>query len=115
MQINFWNWRPTVALLVQGGVIPDGERRLGFENGWGEGLSDSEALNAATFIETIAATMKPGQRVFGSGEITDKPKDYSIPVSEWDEAEWQNRYSADYELLRTFAEFCRQSGGFKVL
>jgi hypothetical protein len=113
--INWFNWRPTVALLVRGGVIPDGERRQRFENACGEGLSASEAQHAADYIESLIANLSPRDRIFSNGQATDKPIDYGVPISEWDEAETQNRYSAGYELLRDFVAFCRRSGGFEVL
>jgi hypothetical protein len=59
--------------------------------------------------------MLPGQRVLFDGEITDKPIEYGKPISEWTEADTWNNYSAQYEVLRDFATFCRRSGGFEVL
>ena len=116
MMINWWNWRPTVALLVRAGILPVGEREercLG--NGCGGQLSESEALLAAEHIEALVASMNEHQRILFDGEVTGKPKDYGKPISEWDEADSWNNYSAQYDVLKNFAAFCRRSGGFEVL
>ena len=77
-------------------------------------LSENEALHAANILENIVATMKPDQRVLHDGEITDKPIDYDKPISEWNDMDTWNNYSAGYDTLKSFAEFCRGSGGFIV-
>lgn len=114
--INWWNWRPTVAMLVRAGILPAGEREERcLLNGCGGYLSGSEALQAAEYIDLLIVGMKPGQRVLFDGEVTDKPIDYSKPISDWDEAETWQRYSALYHVLKEFAAFSRRSGGFKVV
>jgi hypothetical protein len=116
MMINWWIWRPAVAILVRAGILPPGEREVRcLANGCGGCLSASEASRAAEHIEALVAGMKPGQRVLLDGEVTDKPIDYSKAISEWDQADRWNNYSAQYELLKDFAAFCRRSGGFEVL
>ena len=116
MMINWWNWRPTVAMLVRAGILPAGEREERcLANGCGGCLSASEALRAAEYIESLIADMEPGERVMLDGEITDKPIDYTKSISEWDQADTWNAYSALYDLLTAFAEFCRRSGGFEVV
>jgi hypothetical protein len=116
MMINWWNWRPTVALLVRSGILPAGEREerclCNFSGGH---LSGSEAVRAAEHIESLVATMNEKQRILLDGEVTEKPKNYSKPISEWDEADTWNSYSVRYDVLMEFAAFCRRSGGFKVV
>lgn len=116
MMINWWNWRPTVALLVRAGILPAGERQERcLANGCGGHLSAAEALRAAEHIEGVITALKPGQRMLFDGEHTDKPIDYSKPIADWDEADRWNNYSAEYEVLKQFATFCRHWGGFDVL
>lgn len=116
LMINWWNWRPTVALLVRAGILPAGEREERcLANACGGELSAAEALRAAEHIEGLVAAMKPGQRILFDGEVTEKPIDYSKPISEWNEADRWNNYSAQYEVLKRFAAYCRRSGGFQVL
>jgi hypothetical protein len=115
MMINWWNWRPTVALLVRAGILPAGEREERcLANCCGGHLTQSEAMRAADYIEGVVAAMRPGQRMLFDGEVTEKPIDYSKPISEWDEADTWNNYSAQYDLLKAFAVFCRRCGGFEV-
>ena len=116
LMINWWNWRPTVALLVRAGILPDGERAercLG--NGYGGHLSENEALRAAEYLDTLLTTMKSDQRILFDGAVTNQPIDFEKPISDWDEAETWNHYSAQYDVLKTVADFCRRSGGFVVL
>ena len=116
MMINWWNWRPIVAMLVRAGILPAGEREERcLANGCGGCLSEAESLHAAEYVESFVAGMKPGQRVLFNGEVTAKPIDYTKPVSEWDQADTWNNYSAQYDLLKNFAAFCRRSRGFEVL
>jgi len=116
MMINWWNWRPAVAMLVRAGILPAGEREERcLANGCGGCLSDAEALRAAEYIDGLVCDMKPGQRILFDGEVTEKPIDYGKPISEWNEADTIDNYSAQYDLLRDLAAFCRRSGGFEVL
>jgi hypothetical protein len=113
--VNWWNWRPTVALLVRSGCLPGGERaERCLANGCGGHLSPAEALRAAEVVDRLVKSMAPQDRLLLDGSVTDEPKDYSRPVSEWDEETWDH-YSASYEWLRRFAVFCRSSGGFEVV
>ena len=112
MTINWWNWRPIVALLVRAGILPAGEREeccLG--NGCGGGLSASEALRAAEHIEGRVDAMKPDQRILFDGGVTEKPIDYGKSISELNDADVWNSYSARYEVLKQFAVFCRAPAG----
>jgi hypothetical protein len=115
VQINWFNWRPTVALLVRKGVLPVGERaERCLANGCGGYLTSQEAEDAAAMLASVLSAIKTGDRVMMDGSINDRPKDYSRPISEWDEAETWDHYSAAYEWLKTFEEFCRTSNGFRV-
>lgn len=115
LMINWWNWRPIVALLVRTGILPEGERAERCSaNGCGGHLTVEEAARAAEHIECLVAAMKPGQRVLFDGEITDQPLDFEKPISEWTKADEWNHYSAKYDVLKKLAAFCRASGGFTV-
>ncbi|HZN33150.1 MAG TPA: hypothetical protein VFB80_05000 [Pirellulaceae bacterium] len=115
LTINWWNWRPTVALLVRAGVLPPGERADRCEsNGCGGYLSATEAIQAADHIESLVARMATNERLLSRGEIVAVPES-DKPVSEWTEEEAYQRYAARRELLVPFADFCRRSGGFQVV
>lgn len=113
--INGWNWRPTVALLEREGVIPNGERaERCLANGCCGYMSSDEAIHAAEALDKRVANLDPNKRVLHDGSITDKPIDYGKPISEWTEDDTYNHYSVKYEVLKAFAKFCRDSGGFIV-
>lgn len=48
------------------------------------------------------------------GSISNKPKNHDLPITEWDEQEALDHYSASYEWLLMFIDFCRHSKGFEV-
>jgi hypothetical protein len=115
IQINGWNWRPTVAILVDAGIIPSGERaERCLCQGCGGHFTEAEVIQAADFLEKQLVGMKSGDRLRRDGSVTDKPKNYALPISEWDEQEAWERYSASYEWIQMFIDFCRRSKGFKV-
>ncbi len=115
IQINGWNWRPTVALLIGAGILPSGERaERCLCQGCGGYFTKEEVARTAEFLEGLVARMKPEERVMFDGSITDKPKNYSLPISEWNEQEAWDHYSASYDWLQMFRDFCRRSEGFQV-
>ena len=113
--INGWNWRPTVALLVREGVIPDGERaERCLANGCGGSLSSDEAKYAAKVLDEFVDKLDVNERILHDGTVTDKKLDYDKPISEWTDEDTYDHYSAKYEVIKAFADFCRVSGGFIV-
>jgi hypothetical protein len=83
MAINWWNWRPLVALLVRAEILPAGEREERcLANGCGGHFSAAEALRAAEHVETVIARMKPSERILLDGTTTDQPINYALPISE---------------------------------
>jgi hypothetical protein len=105
MMINWWTWRPTVALLVRAGILPAGEREERYlPNGCGGYLTQDGASQAANFIERLVAGMEPEERVLFDGTVTTRPINYDLPISEWDDQETWNNYSAQYDVLKKVAE-----------
>ncbi len=116
LMINGWNWRPLVAILVRVQILPTDERaERCLANGCGGYLCESEAKRAADYIDALLVRMTPIQRILYDGTVSDAPLDYKKPISEWDECDTWHHYSVKYDVLKMFAEFCRQSGGFDVL
>lgn len=116
MQINWWNWRPLVALMVRADVLPVGEREERcLANGCGGYLSAAEAKSAAEHIESLIAELSSNEGVLLDGEVTTDKVDHDKPISEFDESDKWVIYSAKRQVLERFAEFCRKSGGFEVL
>jgi hypothetical protein len=105
--INWWNWRPTVALLLRAGAISvEQAERLHAAMG-ATTVSGAEAIKMADVVEQLLATLPTSEnRVLLDGTVTNSPpKSRGIPV-EWD---W---YGAGKPWLERFAAFCRRSGGF---
>ena len=116
LQINGWNWRPTLALLHQQNLISDEDyERLG-SHGAGGRVDAGLARRIAEVVESKIALMKAGERLPADLTVTAKPKTRWIlrPETKTNEIDAQDMYSASYDWLKLFAEFCRKSGGFEV-
>ena len=94
VQVNGWNWRPTLEVLHRENVIT--------LHGGVDRTKDKR---------DEARRKNPGR-----WELTDRPKIEVIftPQLESQEADVNDLYSADYEWLATFRGFCKVSGGFQV-
>jgi hypothetical protein len=117
VQINAWNWRPTLELLLKEGLISEElHDRMGAPCTGGE--VDAElADRIAEVIGRTLKVMRPGDRIRADLTVTDQPKNKWVirPETRPEEMDVNDIYSATYEWLAEFAEFCRSSGGFKVL
>lgn len=117
VQVNAWNWRPTLELLLREGLISEElHERMGAQGAGGE--VDAElAARIAEAIERTLKAMKPGERMLADLTLTDRPKTKWVitPETRPDEVDAKDMYSATYEWLAKFAGFCRSSGGFEVL
>ena len=117
VQVNGWNWRPTLELLLREGLISEElHERMGAQGAGGEVDADL-ADRIAEAIERTLETMKPGERMLADLTVTDRPKTKWVigPETRPDEIDVNDMYSATYEWLVKFAGFCRRSGGFEVL
>lgn len=74
IQINAWNWRPTILLLHQANLIDEQQHELLGHNGCGASVSSEAARKIADFMEQQVAKMTPGQRLRGDSTITSEPK-----------------------------------------
>jgi hypothetical protein len=116
LQINAWNWRPTLELLRQQKVICDEDyERMGSQGAGGQ-VDAGLACRIAEAVERKLALMEAGERMLPDLTVTAKPKTKWIitPETKMSEIEVSEMYSATYDWLVLFAEFCRKSGGFKV-
>jgi len=116
LQINGWNWRPTLALLLAEGLLTEENfERMGAQ-GCGGKVDAELAWRLADAIEAKLLTMKPGERMLADLSVTDRPDEQLVftPGMEINEINPLDLYSATYEWLVTFRDFCRRSGGFDV-
>lgn len=118
LQVNAWNWRPTLELLMAEGVVTHEQyERLG-ENGSGGQVDAIAAERIADVIERwlMSTKMNPGERMLADLTVTARkrvPIDFS-PNGGAEPLDPNDLYSASYDWLVAFRDFCRQSGGFEV-
>jgi hypothetical protein len=113
VQVNAWNWRPTIEFLRVEGVIDDETSELLTLNGRGAQADADLARRMAIAVEHKLQSMRPGERIRGDLSMTDAPK----KVAEFHKPEsidTVDLYSASYEWLVQFRDFCERCGGFKV-
>lgn len=109
---SVWNWKAVLEVIKSLNIISEGKIREMSSNATGVKVFDEEAkLIGEKIREQILPKLEPNKRIFLNLSISDKPDDGTI-YKDKDE-EWQN-YSADYNYLDEFAEFCFKSKGFQV-
>lgn len=114
VQINGWNWRPTLLLLFTEKLIDEGQYERMSAQGCG-GLADAGlASRIAETVERKLASMGPGWRMRADLSVTDSPDKLWTSDMRPTEEDLNEIYSATYEWLTKFAAFCRRSGGFEV-
>lgn len=109
--VNRWKWRPTIELLVRAGILsPERAERLHYNGGSGD-VSAAEAGRIGQFLESFLASMTSGQRLLIDGAISGDPDTGEL----FGGPDWDKNYSATFEWLQKFRDFCKASGGFRVL
>lgn len=117
LQVNGWNWRPTLELLLAENVITEKDHELMSAQGCGGTVDKEKAEQIADAVTKKLIGMNPGERMRANLSVTKEPKklaEFSPDVNA-DGVDVNELYSATYEWLETFARFCRNSGGFKVM
>jgi hypothetical protein len=116
IKINAWNWRPTVALLRHANLIDELQHELMGCNGCGGKLNSETAKKIADFLDQYLAQMTPGQRPRADLTVTGKSKKLAVFASDTkvEDIDAVELYSATYEWLLRFRDFCRTSVGFEV-
>ena len=117
LQVNGWTWRPIIELLRAENLISDENyERMGAQ-GCGGQVDDEVARRIADVIDHNLAAMNPGERMLADLTSTARPNStYTFGSStKLDDIDVNDIYSASYEWLVIFKDFCRSSGGFKVV
>ena len=116
VQINAWNWRPTVEFLRTENVITSDHAELLACSGCGATVNADLAQRMAAALEDKLSTMKPVDRIRADLSVTDIPKEPQVfgPDINPDDIDVTNLYSATYDWLVTFKDFCKRCGGFTV-
>ena len=117
LQINAWNWRPTLELLLEVNAISEEEYEVLGAQGCGGAVAKEKAVQIADAVGQKLTRMNPEERIRADLSVPQEPKKLAVfsPKMESDDIDVNELYSATYEWLETFAKFCRSSGGFKVM
>ena len=117
LQINAWNWRPTLKLLLGAKVITEEDHERMGAQGCGGKVDAVKASRIAEVITHKLLSMNPGERILANLSVSKKHKKLGVftPNMNPDDIDSNELYSTTYEWLETFAKFCRSSGGFKVM
>lgn len=109
---NVWNWKATLEVIKSFDIISDGAVRQMNYNATGVKVDIEDAHAIGEKIrEEILPKLAPNKRIFADLTITDAPDDMQLHRD--DDEQWKN-YSATYESLKEFSEFCLKSKGFQV-
>jgi hypothetical protein len=113
IKINAWNWRPTIAFLHAEGVIDTETSELMCIHGVGKKVDADLARRISVAIDRKLKGMQPGQRFRADLTITSDPKKI-VHFEKSDPIDANDLYSAQYEWLVEFKQFCERCGGFRV-
>lgn len=118
LQVNAWNWRPTLKFLFAAGVITENDYELlGFQGSGGR-VNAEKADQMANAVTQKLASLNPGERMLADLSVSSEPKKkvvFSPDNNVKDIIDTDDLYSTTLEWLQTFVTFCRRSGGFHVM
>ena len=116
IKINSWNWRPTIGLLREAKLMSDDLWEAMGANGTGATVNADMAVRIADYLDQHLQSMKPGDRMRADLSITSIPKKRFVitPTTKVEDIDEVEAYSASYDWLAQFRDFCRSSGGFEV-
>ncbi|MET8861767.1 hypothetical protein ABZW11_02305 [Nonomuraea sp. NPDC004580] len=100
LQVNAWNWRPTLELLENSGVLDEETADLLGYN-IAVDLTADQAHRIATFLDTYLASLPDEARVMLDGSTTTEPD-----TNEFHRDDLSLNYSASTDWLRRFRDFC---------
>ena len=107
-----WNWKTVLEIVRSFDIVSEGKLRQLNYNATGIAVSADEAQEIGERIrDEVLPRFGPGMRIFSDLSVTDKPDDGTIYKDE--DEKWKN-YSAEYEWLAEFTDFCFKSKGFQV-
>jgi hypothetical protein len=109
---SIWNWKTVLEIVKSFDIISDGKLRQMNYNATGVSLDKEEAHAIGEKIrDKILPKLAPNKRIFSDLSITDAPDDGTLYHD--DDEKWKN-FSASYDWLKEFSEFCLKSKGFQV-
>lgn len=109
---NVWNWKTVLEIIKSFDVVSEGKLRQISYNATGATIEQAEAqLIGEKIRDEILPKLAPNKRIFSDLSVTDAPDDGTLYHDE--DEKWKN-YSATYDWLKEFSEFCLKSKGFQV-
>jgi hypothetical protein len=112
LSANVWSWKPTLEIIKSLNIISEGKLRQMEYAATGVKIEAEDAHDIGRKIqETILPKLEPNKRIFMDLSITDAKDDGTIYRDE--DEKWKN-YSASYDWLKDFSDFCLKSKGFQV-
>lgn len=112
LSANVWSWKPTLEIIKSLDILGDGKLRQMEYAATGVKIEIEDAHDIGKKIqERILPKLEPNKRMFMDLSVTDAKDDGTIYRDE--DEKWKN-YSASYDWLKEFSEFCLKSKGFQV-
>ena len=109
---NVWNWKTVLEIIKSFDIVGEGKLRQMTYNATGVTIEKEDAHAIGVKIrDEILPKLAPNKRMFMDLSITDAPDDGTLYND--DDEKWKN-YSAGYDWLKEFSEFCLNSKGFQV-
>ncbi len=109
---NVWNWKTALEIIKSFDLLSEGKIKQMSYNATGAKLEVTDAhLIGEKIRDEILPKLEPNKRIFADLSITDTPDDGTLYRDE--DEQWKN-YSASYEWLKDFSDFCLKSKGFQV-
>jgi len=109
---NVWTWKAALEMIKSFDIIGEGAVRQMTYNATGVTVSIDDAHEIGSKIrDRFLPKMNENSRVFADLSISDAPDDKTLHRDE--DEQWKN-YSASYEWLKEFSDFCLRSKGFRV-
>ncbi len=109
---SVWNWKTVVEIIRSFDLLNSGIVRELSMNPSGVSISKEDAKTIGERIRAeILPKLEPNKRIYSNLTITDEIDDGVFHKDE--DMQWKN-YSAKYDWLSDFSDFCLQSSGFQI-
>lgn len=109
---NVWNWKTALEIIKNFDIISENDLRQMNYNATGVKVEMEEAHTIGERIRVeILPRLEPNKRILADLSITDEPDDGTFYRD--DDEQWKN-YSANYDWMKEFSDFCLRSKGFQV-
>jgi hypothetical protein len=117
LQVNAWNWRPTLELLFAANAITEEDHEQMGAHGCSGKVDAEKAFRIADAVAQKLMSMNSGDRMLANLSVSKEPKKLAVfgPGVNADDIDENEIYSTTYEWLEKFSKFCRSSGGFEVM